>query len=347
MRMKVKLIALLALALTAVACGDGGGTATTDGGTATTEGGTTVTTEGGTGTTEGGAGADLGSLTTIKLVANTWEGSEANIAVAKAILEEVGYTVEVISLDENAMWPAMASGDVHAALEVWPSGHAANVETYIDSGAGVENLGELGVVGKIGWFVPSYLIEQNPALATWEGYADPANAALFATAETGSSGQFLAGDPAFVQYDAEIISNLGLPFEVVVGGSEQALMSALESAYAAEEPLLFYFWTPHEAFANFELTQVELPAYSDECGEHAAAADGGVDCAYPDDVLFKIGWAELATEAPAAHSILSNFSYTNQDQIEIMAAAGDDMTIDEAAVAWVEANRSVWEAWLP
>ncbi len=324
MRNGIKLLAVANLALIVASCGsDGGG----DG---------------------GGTGADLGSLTTIKLVANTWEGSEANIAVAEAILEEVGYAVEVVALDENAMWPSMAAGDVHAALEVWPSGHAANVETYIDSGAGVENLGELGVVGKIGWFVPTYVVEQNPDLATWEGFADTANAALFATAETGDNGQFLAGDPAYVQYDAEIIENLGLPFQVVVGGSEQALLSALDSAYAAEEPLLFYFWTPHEAFATYDLTQVELPPYTEECGASAAAGDGGVDCGYPDDVLFKIGWDKLSEQAPAAHAILKNFSYSNEDQIEIMAAAdGSTVTIDQAAADWVEANRTVWEAWLP
>lgn len=324
MRMRIKLALFLALTIVA-ACGGGD--------------------DGAEGT---GAGADLGSLTEIKLVTNTWEGSEANIAVAKAILEDVGYTVEVVSLDENAMWSAMATGEVHAALEVWPSGHAANVEQYIDGGGGVENIGELGVVGEIGWFVPSYVVENNPDLATWEGFQDPANAGLFATAETGTNGQFLAGDPAYVQYDTDIITNLELPLQVVVGGSEAALLSALDTAYAAEEPLLFYFWTPHEAFANYELAQVELPEYTDECGEHAAAADGGVDCAYPDDVLFKIAWDELAEQAPAAYAILSNFSYTNEDQIEIMAAAdGDATTIDQAAADWVEANRDVWEAWLP
>ncbi|HEU4750404.1 MAG TPA: glycine betaine ABC transporter substrate-binding protein, partial [Acidimicrobiia bacterium] len=62
---------------------------------------------------------------------------------------------------------------------------------------------------------------------------------------------------------------------------------------------------------------------------------------------FKIGWDGLAEQAPAAHAILSNFSYTNQNQIDIMAAAGDDTSIDDAAAAWVEANRTVWEAWLP
>jgi glycine betaine/proline transport system substrate-binding protein len=315
--------AFVLAALMLAACGDGGGPAT------------------------GETDVDLGELTNIELVANTWEGSEVNVAVAKRVLESVGYTAEVVALDENAMWTAMATGDVHAALEVWPSGHAGNVADFIDSGAGVVNLGELGVVGRIGWFVPTYMVEQHPELATWEGFQDPELAGLFATAETGNSGQFLAGDPAFVQFDGEIIRNLGLPLEVVVGGSEEALLAALDAAYSAQEPLLFYFWTPHEAFASYDLTQVELPPYTDECGESAAAEDGGVDCDYPADVLFKIGWAELETQAPAAFQILKNFNYSTDNQIDLMAAAGGSVSVDQAAADWMAANESTWQAWLP
>ena len=42
----------------------------------------------------------------------------------------------------------------------------------------VENLGPLGAVGKIGWWVPSYVIDENPELATWEGFSSPEAAEL-------------------------------------------------------------------------------------------------------------------------------------------------------------------------
>ena len=142
----------------------------------------------------------------IKLAENPWAGSSINVNVAKIILQkELGYEVEIVTIDENGQWPAIATGDISASLEVWPSGHAENIAQYIDDQKVVENAGELGVVGKIGWYVPTYVVEERPELATWEGFKDPANAALFATAETGELGQFLAGDPSYVQYDADII----------------------------------------------------------------------------------------------------------------------------------------------
>ena len=292
------------------------------------------------------AAAPSGDVT-IKLVENPWSGSQVNVAVAKILIEEqLNYPVEIVTVDENAQWSALASGDLDASLEVWPSGHAENVALYIDEQASVENGGLLGPVGVIGWFMPTYMLDKDPALVTWEGFTKPEAAELFKTAETGDKGQFLAGDQSWVQYDTDIIQNLNMPFEVVTAGSEEALLSALDSAYSREEPIVFYFWTPHSVHAQYDLTQVELPAYSDEC--YAKIESGGVDCAYPADDLFKIFSAGLAEKAPDVHQLLSNFNYTTKDQISMIAAVElDGKTPEEAARAWVDENEATWKAWLP
>jgi glycine betaine/proline transport system substrate-binding protein len=284
---------------------------------------------------------------TIRLAANPWSASELNVAVAAILLEEqLGYPVEIVSIDENAQWPALAAGDLHASLEVWPSGHAENVAEYIENQGAVENGGPLGVIGKISWYIPSYLLAEHPELATWEGYATPEAAELFATAETGDLGQFLAGDPSFVQYDADIIRNLNLPFQVVNAGSEEAILAALDTAVSREEPLLFYFWTPHSVHAKYDLTAVQLPEYTEEC--YAQAEEGGVACDYPADELFKIFWGGLAEAAPDAYTLLTNFSYDTDAQIGMIADVElEGTSIEDAARAWVDANEAVWGAWLP
>lgn len=288
-----------------------------------------------------------GDKPTIKLAENPWTGSAINVAVAKILLEkELGYPVEIVTIDENAQWPALATGDLSASLEVWPSGHAENVKQYIDDQKVVENGGELGVIGKIGWYTPSYVVEQNPELATWEGFKDPAKASLFKTAETGEKGQFLAGDPSWVQYDEAIINNLGLDLQVVVAGSEQAVLAALDSVYSRQEPILFYFWTPHSVHAKYDLTEVKLPEYSEEC--YSKTETGGVDCDYPSDVLFKIFDAKLKDQAPEAYEFLKNFNYTTEDQISMIAAVElDGKSAEEAAQQWIDQHQDVWQAWLP
>lgn len=288
-----------------------------------------------------------GDKITIKLAENPWSASMINANVAKILLEEqLGYPVEIVTIDENLQWASLATGDLSASLEVWPSGHAENVAQYIDGQGVVENLGLLGPVGKIGWYTPSYMVERNPAFGTWEGFADPALAAEYATAETGDAGQFLAGDPSWVQYDADIINNLDLSLQVVNAGSEQAILAALDSSYSREEPILFYFWTPHSIHAKYDLTEVALPEYSDEC--YATADSGGVDCDYPGDDLFKIVWSGLAEAAPDAYTLLSNMNYSTEEQIKMVAAVElDGKTAEEAAREWLAANEALWQAWLP
>jgi len=288
-----------------------------------------------------------GNKLTIKLAENPWSGSQVNVAVAKILLEEkLGHAVEVVTIDENAQWPALSSGDLHASLEIWPSGHVEDVKQYIDGQKVVENLGPLGVVGEIGWYMPSYVLKDHPELATWEGFKNPDNAKLFATAETGNKGQFLAGDPSWVQYDGDIIKNLGLNLEVVTAGSEQAILAQLDAANSRKAPILFYFWTPHSVHAQYELTQVKLPPYSKECYDKAAS--GGVACGYPPDNLFKIAWVGLKDAAPDVYLFLKNFNYTTKDQISMIAAVElDKKTPEAAAREWLDQNPQVWQAWLP
>ncbi len=283
-----------------------------------------------------------GGTETIALVENPWPASELNVAVAKIIIEkELGNPVEIVALDENAQWDALSSGDVDASLEVWPSGHSERIAEYIDELGTVENGGELGPLGEIGWFVPKYVVDQNPALATWEGYKDAA--AEFASAETGENGRFLGADPSWVQYDEQIISNLGLPFQVVWTGSEDALLAEVSSAYSRQEPVLFYFYSPHAIFQQFDLVQVELPAYSDACYADEAA----IACAYPQDKLFKIFSAGLADKDAKVHTFLSNMNYGSDAQIEMLAKLNEGMSVEESAQAWVDAHEDVWRSWLP
>jgi glycine betaine/proline transport system substrate-binding protein len=279
---------------------------------------------------------------TITLVENPWPASELNAEVAKIIIEqELGNPVEIVALDENAQWDALAGSDVDASLEVWPSGHSERIVEYIDELGTVENGGLLGPVGEIGWYVPKYVVDANPELATWEGYVDAA--ALFASAETGDKGRFLGADPSWVQYDEQIIQNLGIPFQVVWTGSEDALLAEVSSAYSRQEPVLFYFYSPHAIFQQFDLVQVTLPAYSDEC----YAVEAEIACAYPEDNLLKIFSSELAEKAPDVHAFLSNMNYDSSAQIEMLAKLNEGMTVEEAAQAWVDAHEDTWQSWLP
>ncbi|MFZ4812153.1 MAG: glycine betaine ABC transporter substrate-binding protein [Ilumatobacteraceae bacterium] len=271
-----------------------------------------------------------------------------NANVAKVVLEsKLGTATTLTDIDENSTWVGLDDGSIDAVLEVWPSGHAADVETYITGKKTVVDIGLLGPTAKIGWYVPTFVVDENPSLATWEGFKDPELAKLFATAESGDQGQFLMGDPSYVTYDEQIITNLKLPLKYVVAGSEAALITAVKSSIADKKPLLLQFWQPHWLQSQVELTEVKLPEVTDECLASAAAADGNFACDYPVDKLFKAANAGLAEKNAAAFAFLSKLQLTTEQQNEIASLIdGDGMTPADAAKQWVDANPDVVAGWL-
>ena len=242
-----------------------------------------------------------------------------NAEIAAQLIEaELGNPVEIVAIDENTMFTGLSDGSLDAVLEVWPSGVVEEEQAFIDDGS-VVDIGELGAIGKIGWFTPQYVIDENPDLATWEGYSDPEVAAMFATAETGENGRFLGTDPSYSQYDEAIIANLELPFQVVFSGSEASTVAELDARVAAEEPILMYWWTPTAAVAAYDLVNVLLPEYNEDCYADPAA----IDCDYPEDVLTKYASAELAEKAPEVQSFLEAFTITTEDQLAMLPGGGD------------------------
>jgi glycine betaine/proline transport system substrate-binding protein len=284
-----------------------------------------------------------GGTETIVLVQNPWTASALNAEVAKILIEEnLGNPVEITAIDENTMFAGLAAGDLDACLEVWPSGVTAEEQAYLDDGSVVE-VGKLGAVGRIGWYVPRYVQEQIPETATWEAFLDPEIASQFASAETGDLGRFLGTDPSYSQYDEAIIANLGLQLQVVFSGSEAATVAALDSAVAAEEPILMYWWVPTAAAAQYDLVEVQLPEYTDECYADPAL----IDCAYPEDVLIKIASEQLAEKDPAVSNFLAWFTLTNDDQSSMLPAVEiDGEPAEDIAAQWVADNEDTWTPWL-
>jgi glycine betaine/proline transport system substrate-binding protein len=296
------------------------------------------------GTTSGAAVPDNSDVT-IKIAVNAWVGSAANANVAANLLrDKLGYTVELVEIDEYGQFQRLSTGALDATLEVWPSGHAQDYQDYIESGNGVIDAGPNGVTGFIGWYIPTYMLTDNPELETWEGFKG--NESLFATSETGDKGRILDGDPTFVTFDQPIADNLGLNLKVVYAGSETAELAALDDAYTNEEPFLFYFWRPHWAHAKYDLTKVELPEVTPACEDAALNAPEDYACDYPQDDLYKALSDELETKAPAAFAFLSAFTYSEEDQNGIGLDISDGMDAGDAAQKWIDANPTVWQSWV-
>ncbi len=164
-------------------------------------------------------------------------------------------------LKEQVAWAGFGTGEVDLILENW--GHPDLTKQYITDQKTAVDLGLTGNKGIIGWYVPPWLAQAHPDITDWNNlnkYADQ-----FKTSESGDKGQLLDGDPSYVTNDNALVTNLGLNFKVVQGGSETALIQSFRQAEAQKQFFLAYFYEPQWFFEEMKLVRVNLPPFKDGC----------------------------------------------------------------------------------
>jgi glycine betaine/proline transport system substrate-binding protein len=235
-------------------------------------------------------------------------------------------------------------------LENW--GHQDLVEKYIKQQKTVQDAGQTGNQGIIGWFVPQWMADKYPDILNWKNLNKYAS--MFKTSESGGKGQLLDGDPSYVTNDEALVKNLHLDYQVVVGGSEAALLQSFKSAEKNKTPLLAYFYTPQwYAEVNgqstpgvkdpIQIAHVKLPKYTPGCDSDAAK----VACDYPPYHLNKLISTKFADSGSPAVQLVKNFHWTNTDQNTVASYIGQDkMKPADAAQKWIDANQDMVNQWL-
>ena len=281
-----------------------------------------------------------GTKGSVKMMINQWVGAAANVAVAQCLLQQMGYKVTTSTLAEEVAWQGFSTGEVDVILENW--GHPDLEKKYIATDKLAQDDGPNGVTGIIGWYVPGWMVDKYPDITDWNNlnkYAD-----LFKTSESGDKGQFLGSDPTFVQYDEALITNLKLNYKDVFSGSEAATITAFQQADKNKTPLIGYFYDPQWLQSEIKLVQVKLPPYTTGCDADLKK----VACDYPPYILNKIVRTKFATDNGDAATFIKNFKWANKDQNSFAdAITNKNMSPEDAAKQWIDANAATWQAWMP
>ncbi|MFI8190647.1 ABC transporter substrate-binding protein [Streptomyces sp. NPDC085946] len=278
---------------------------------------------------------------TVTLSVQSWVGAQANVAVARYLLEhELGYRVDTVQIDEVPAWDALSQGRVDALLEDW--GHPEQEERYVDDKKTITRGGDLGVTGHIGWYVPTYLAKRHPDITDWRNLNKYAH--LFRTAESGDKGQLMDGSPSYVTNDKALVKNLELDYQVVFAGSEAAQITQIKQFAKEKKPFLTYWYEPQWLFEKVPMTEVKLPPHEEGCD----ADPKEVACAYPHTPLQKYLNADFARDGGRAAAFLKRFRWTAEDQNEVsLMIAEQKLSPEEAAEKWVDGHASTWKRWLP
>jgi glycine betaine/proline transport system substrate-binding protein len=295
----------------------------------------------------GSGAAGCGSLT---IDENAWAGATANVYVVKYVLEKnYGCKVNIAKLPESTpLFQAMADGKVDVLLEDWGNIDLKVNQKYLTSKRLI-NLGSNGVIGHIGWFIPTYLMKQYPGFKTWQGLKGKES--IFKSPESGSQGMFLGGDPSYVQKDAQLIKQLGLNFKFVSVGAEPAQVARWTQAYKQKKPILFYWYTPQYLNKAYQLSEIKLPARGKNCVDSYSPKLGSnwgiYRCAYGQTIIGKLMTSKFAKSGSPAVGVIRRWKWTADDQNFVAnLIAGKHMDPAKAAEQWVKSNPGKVRAWL-
>ena len=282
--------------------------------------------------------ADVESKDAIKITYGDWTTEQLNTEIMGRVLKKMGYNVENVPTEYMAQFPAVESGDVHVAMEIWFTTARENYEKSTAAGKSID-LGETGMLAKEEWWFPEYMKEKCPGLPDWKALNDCAK--LFATADTGDKGRYIMGPESWGGYDKERVEALKLNYQVVYAGNDSVLNAEIKSAYERKAPVLAWVYAPNWTINVFKGEWIKFPAYTADCYDKKTYG-----CAKPEGPIKKLGWPGAEKKWPKAMAAVKKFHMDN-DTISALAKQVDidGKKVDEVAQAWVDANEKVWKPW--
>ncbi len=265
-----------------------------------------------------------------------------------AILESAGNNVEYIPSDSTLVYTSMCEGDMDLVHEVWESSFGPAFEEMVAKGCVIDAVTH-DTKTREEWWYPIHVEDHCPGLPDWE--ALNACAAMFATADSGGKGSYLAGPVDWMKADQERVDGLNLDFVVNNAGTAGALWAALDVSIANDEPIVMFNWTPNFTEVLYEGKFVEFPEFHPDCNTDpgwGVNPDALYDCGNPAGAYLKIGvWEGFEAKWPNAFGVVQNINFQNSDLAEMALYVDlDGMEPEDAAEAWLADHADRVNAWV-
>ena len=291
------------------------------------------------------------SETPIKFGALTWESGQFISAVLEIIAED-GFNCDTTQVPGAgpALETALAQNDIHVIGEQWV-GRSPIMQEAIEQGQ-VAVIGDTLEGGATqGWYVPQYVLDDNPTLKTYQDL--PAHAELFTDPEDPSRARFLNCPTGWTceVFNTRLLNNTGLDatFNNVLPGTGSALDAEIASAFEQRKPLLYYYWQPTGLMAKYDFAPIEFPAYDEACWTDLLDANGTSDCVSG----FAVSQLGIAVSTPFQNEYPELASTFEQVQFSpdtlngaILQMSENKRSGDEQARQFLKENPQVWQGWL-
>ena len=254
----------------------------------------------------------------VKIAYANWLEGIAMSHLAKVVLEEQGYEVELQNADLAPIFVSISGKNSDVFLDTWLP---ITMKDYTDQyGDSIEFLGEVYGEARVGLVVPQYVaINSIDELA--------ANKDRFSSEIVG-----IDAGAGIMKTTDKAISAYGLDGYTLMTSSSSTMLASLKKAMDKGEWIVITGWTPHWMFDQFDLKFLDDPkkVYGDLEEIHA------------------IAWKGFSKKDPFAAEFFGNIKLTTEELSSFMTAMKDArMDEEEIARKWRDEHRQLVDSWIP
>lgn len=276
-----------------------------------------------------------------------WDSAAIVTAVSKFLMEQ-GYSCDVTVVPSDTT-PAMASlaenNEPNIVTELWVNSAGDAYKKLIEEGKIEELTSVLEPGGVEGWWLPTYLVEAHPELATIEGVmANPELVGgMFNNCPDGW-GCRIVNDNLIRAFDLE---DKGI--KVFNHGSGETLATSMSAAYQSKKPWFGYYWGPTTPLGKFEMTSVDLGKYDEAIHQANQNADTPAPKAssFPAASVVTSVTTAFMESHPDITKLMRNVTFKTDTMSQLLAwKESNNASNEEAAVYFLKNNQDEWKDWI-
>lgn len=292
----------------------------------------------------------------IQIADMNWNSASLMANVDMFILNNgFGCDAELIPGDTMPTSTSMIEkGQPDIAPEMWTNA----VQALIDRGVAEKRLSiagrSLSDGGEEGFWVPKYMVDKDPSLATITGIKK--HAKQFPNPEDDSVSAFYgcpAGWGCQISggnlFKALKLEDAG--FELIDPGSAAGLSGSLSRAYERGNAWFGYYWAPTAILGKYDMVKVDFGTGVDQ--KEYMSCITKIDCLepkatmFPPSPVYSVTTTGFAKKAPAAYAYTAKRSFTNAQMNSLLAWMEDNQADGQyAAENFMLNHADIWSKWV-
>lgn len=253
----------------------------------------------------------------IKIAYANWAEGIAMTYLAKEILQEQGYDVELLNADLAPIFTSLSGRKADVFMDVWlPVTMIDYIEQYGDK---LEIIGEVFDEARIGLVVPEYVtINSIDELNSQKDHF-------------GSKIIGIDAGAGIMRATEKAVEDYNLDYKLMTS-SGPAMTASLKKAIDRNEWIVVTGWTPHWMFDRFKLKILQDPQNIYGSAEK----------------IYTITWQGFPEKDPFATQLFKNIRLTDEQISSLMTAMEEtEKTEKEAARKWMGEHRELVDSWIP